>query len=807
MRTTLTTEERIACIKKQMDVSRFPISVWKAKLFTEAYKKNDGDPDILRTAKSQAYMLRNIPIYMLEEELIPGAPSALVMGLEADFWTRGVWRPEGVKSIKGDTLVTVDDETAEEMYGISDYWRNKVPEYKMLELFDDKMWRWKKSGYHLPKNRTVEEAAGSGVALSTLCIFPEMEFTSIPWAHVLATGLKKNIATAKEELAKIDAWDLKNAQNVKRSYALQAMIAINEGVIDWANRYADLAEEKAAACEDERRKEELLRIADTCRHVPAEPARDFRDAICMFWMLYILNHYLNTTPLGRLDQYLYPYYQKDIESGAIDKDTVMEYLELLRLKFMQINSTSGGEHRKKWSGQAAWRNLTLGGVKPDGTDATNDLTYMFIEAAKRCPTPHHTLTLRVHENTPKDLMDAAMDLVKTGCGMPAFISDKGYIDTLLTKGVPLEVARDYYMIGCLDITVPEGWGNLFSLCVTAMPFDTFMHNGYSTIQQLQVGPEWGDVTKIQSFDEFMDKMMEHYRYYFECFNTDRWLRFNVRKEFMQDALIISLYSDGCKVGLSPMDRKMPYGLGPAMGIGVGTINVGNSLAVIKKLVFDEKKLTMAELIKALDENWEGERNQEIRRMCLEVPKYGNDEDYVDNIVADLYGRLADMVSSITSYRNTKYVVAAISITSHDPGGKLVGATPDGRYAGQTLADGSASPEHGTDVNGPTAVLNSASKIPQIKCNSMLMNQKLSPSAVRTKEDTEKLEAMLESYLLEGGKHVQYNVVDNETLKKAKATPENYQDLMVRVAGYSAYFVRLDQRVQDEIISRTTFDKI
>lgn len=807
MRSVLTTEQRIACIKKQMDVEKFPISVWKAKLFTEAYKKYDGDPDILRTAKSQAYMLENIPIYILDEELIPGAPSALVMGLEADFWTRGVWRPEGVKSIKGDTLVTVDDETAEEMYAISDYWRDKVPEYKMLELFDDKMMRWKYSGYHLPKSRNIEEAAGSGVALSSLSIFPEFEMTSIPWEHVLATGLEANIRTAQEELDKINTWDLKDMQNVKRTYALQAMVVINKAVIKWAGRYASLAEEKAAACADERRREELLAIADTCRHIPGKPARGFRDAITMFWMLYILNHYLNTTPIGRLDQYLYPYYKKDIESGAIDNDTVLEYMELLRLKYMQINSTSGGEHRKKWSGQAAWRNLTLGGVKPDGSDATNELTYMFIEAAKRCPTPHHTLTLRVHENTPQKLMEAALDLVKTGCGMPAFVSDSGYIESLVNLGVPLEKARDYYMIGCIDVTVPEGWGNLFSLCVTAMPFDTFMHNGYSTIQKLQVGPEWGDVRQIKSFDEFMDKMMEHYRYYFECFNTDRWLRFNCRREFMQDAFIISLYSDGCKVGLSPMDRTMPYGLGPAMGIGVGTINVGNSLAVIKKLVFDEKKLTMDELIRALDENWEGERNQEIRRMCLEVPKYGNDDDFVDDIVADLYGRLADMVHSITSYRNTKYVVAAISITSHDPGGKLVGATPDGRYAGQTLADGSASPEPGTDLNGPTAVLNSALKIPQCKCNSMLLNQKFSPSAIRTREDDDKMLAMLESYLLSGGKHVQYNVVDNATLIKAQEKPQEYQDLMVRVAGYSAYFVRLDKRVQDEIISRTSYDKV
>lgn len=807
MRTTITSEERIAKIKAQMKVDRYPISAWKASLFTEAYKKYEADPDILRTAKARDYMLENIPIYMFEEELIPGAPSAIPMGIEADFWTRGVWRPEGVKSVKEDTNFTVTDEEAERMYALSDYWRDKVPEYKMLDLFDEKMWNWKKSGYHLPKNRTVDEAAGAGVALSSLSIFPEMEFTSIPWEDLLNKGIASRIETAKEELAKIETFDLIDMANVKRTYALQAMIISLESVIKWFKRYSKLAAEKAAACEDERRKEELLQIADTCDWVPYNKPRGFRDAITMYWGMYILTHYLNTTPVGRLDQWLYPFYKKDIESGAIDDETVLLYMQLFRLKYMQINSTTGGEHRKKWAGNACWRNLTLGGVKRDGTDATNELTYMFIEAAKRCPTPHHTLTLRVHENTPKDLMKAAVDLVKTGIGMPAFISDKGYIETLLGNGVPLEVARDYYMIGCIDLTVPEGWGNLFSLCVTALPFDTFLHNGYSPIQGMQIGPKWGEVRELKSYDEFMEKMLEHYKYYFKCFNTDRWLRWNCRKEFMQDALTIALYTDGCKLGLSPMDRVMPYRIGPAMGIGVGTVNVGNSLAVIKKLVFEDKKITMDELVNALDANWEGERNQEIRRMCLEVPKFGNDDDYVDEIVADLYGKLADLVHSFTSYRNIPYIAAAISISSHDPGGKLCGATPDGRYAGTTLADGSASPVQGTDHNGPTAVLNSASKIPQEKLNSLLLNQKFSPGAFKSEEDDEKLIAMIETYMNAGGKHIQYNVVDPATLVKAQKNPADYQELIVRVAGFSAYFVRLDKRVQDEIMARTTHESL
>lgn len=801
---------RIEKLYRYIRDTKMTICTEKAKLFTEAYKRYDGDPDVVRTAKAQAYMLDNINIFILDGDLIAGAPASKPLGLEADFWTRGCWRKEGVESLREEGSHYISDESAADMEELADYWQHFTAEYKMLDLFDSKMWAWKKSGFHLPRNKTIEEAAGSGLALSSLSIFPEQEFASINYEFALKTGLRANVEKAKQKLSEIDCFDLKTDYDVDRVYALRAMVIVNEAAIRWAHRYADLAEQMAGKSEDPVRKQELLDMAESCRRVPEYPAQTFLDALHFQWFIYILTHYMNVMPLGRVDQYMYPYFKHDMEAGTLDEEKALEYLQCLRLKYMQIRSTSGGQHRKKWSGQAAWRGATLGGVKPDGSDATNELSYLFLEAAMRCRTPHHTITLRVHKNTPPKLMEKAIELVKTGIGMPSFVSDEGYIKTLTDKGVPLEVARDYYIVGCLDVTVPEGWGQLFSMCCNALPFDTFLHNGYSPIEDHYVGPQTGDPRQMKTFDELMDKLVEHYTWYFKCYAADRQIRFNIRRSqrFLQDVLAISLYHDGVDVGCSPFFRKMPYpGLGPAIGIGVGTVNVGDSLAAIKKLVFDEKLVTMDELINALDSNWEGERNQEIRRMCMAIPKYGNDDEETDSIVAELYGRLSDVILDMDSYRGTKYCVAAISITSHEPGGKLVGATPDGRYAGTILADGAGSPSQGMDRNGPTAVLNSALKIPQEKLNSLLLNMKIHPNALKTKEDVEKLGALIHTYLDHGGKQIQFNVVSPEVLKKAKENPDQYRDLIVRVAGYSTYFTLLSESVQDEIIRRTTVEAL
>lgn len=799
-------EERKATgrVEKIMETVRAPkivFSVEKATLFTEAYQKYEGDPNVIRMAKAQAYMLDHIPIFILEGDLLAGAPASKPMAVEADFWTKGTWQKEGIESLRQEEY-SISEEEAQKMYELTEYWHKIIPEYKLYDLYDAPMWAWKRSGYLLPVNRTLEEAAGMGYACNGMDILPEADTYQVDYGYVIGRGLQPVIDEAKEELSKITSLSIRNDDDIERIYVLRAMIIINEAVIRWVGRYGDLAEKMAGETEDPERKQELLAMADMFRHIPAQPARTFWEALQFQWFLFLMISCQTTTPLGRMDQYLYPYYRRDVDAGILDDEQVLEYLELYRLKFLQMKNTSGGQSRLKWSGQARWNSATLGGVDSEGNDATNELTYLFLEAAYRCQVPHHTLHVRVHKNTPEKLMQKAIELVKTGIGMPSFLSDDSYIGNLVDNGVPLAVARQYYIIGCVDVTVPEGWGMVFSMVVTALALDTFMHNGYSKQQQMMIGPQTGDVREMQTYQEFEDKLMEHIKYYMDYFAQDMLLRYLTGRKEMQDAFPISLFSDGVKVGKIGKMRDLPYGIGPTINVGIGTINICDSVAAVKKLVYDEKKLTMAELLDAMDANWQGERYQEIRQMCLDVPKYGNDNEETDTLAAHIYDRICDIGRSIDSYRGTKFRVAGISITSHDPGGRLIGATPDGRYAGSYLADGAASPEQGMDTCGPTAMLNSAMKLPQIKFQSLLLNMKMHPSALKTEEDMAKFSMMIRTYLTEGGKQIQFNVVDHETLIDAKAHPEKHKDLIVRVAGYSAYFVQLNPNVQDELIART-----
>lgn len=799
---------RVKAIYDRVRKPEVVFSVEKASLFTKAYQEHEGEADPIRMANAQAYMMEHIPIYLLDGDLIAGAPASKPMAVEADFWTKGTWQKEGIESLRGEEYA-ISDEDASKMYELTEYWHKIIPEYKLYELYDDEMWAWKRSGYLLPVNNTLEEAAGMGYACNGMAILPEADTYQIDYGYVIGNGLQAIIDEAKEELGKYTALSIRTDEDVDRINLLKSFIIINEAVIRWANRYADLCDQLAGEAKDEKRKAELREMAENCRVVPQYPAKTFKQAMQFQWFIFLMISCQTTTPLGRMDQYLYPYYKADIQAGIIDDETVLEYLELYRTKFMQMKNTSGGQSRLKWSGQARWNSATLGGVDRDGNDVTNELSYLFLEAAYRCPTPHHTLHVRVSDKTPEALMMKSLELVKTGIGMPSFISDECYIGNLVKKGVPLEVARDYYIIGCVDVTVPEGWGMVFSMMVNALAFDTFMHDGYSPMLKQQIGPHTGDVRGMKTYEEFREKMIEHMTYFMEYFAQDYRLRYLTAHKHMQDPFPISLFSDGVKIGKIGKDRQLPYGIGPTMNIGIGTINVGDSVAVIKKLVFDDKVLTMDELLNALDANWEGERNQAIRNMCLAVPKYGNDNEETDAVVSDIYSRLADAGCQIDSYRVgpdgkiAKFCVAGISITSHDPGGRLCGATPDGRYAGKYLADGAASPIQGMDTHGPTAMLNSALKIPQKKLQSLLLNMKLHPSALQNEEDMSKLSMMIRTYLSEGGKQIQFNVVDQELLKEAQKHPEEHKDLIVRVAGYSAYFVTLAPNVQDELIARTT----
>jgi formate C-acetyltransferase len=497
---------------------------------------------------------------------------------------------------------------------------------------------------------------------------------------------------------------------------------------------------------------------------------------------------------------MYPFYKKDIQEGKITDEEVLELLQCLRIKDMQTNTTFNREQRKKRGGFAKWNNMVIGGVTPEGKDATNELTYLILESAKRCPTPHPTITLRVHDGTPEALMMKSLELVKTGIGMPAFVSDNSYIEFLLSLGATLKDARDYAIAGCLDACV-AGKSRIGRMPVFIIPrvFDFFLHNGVDTKTGQQWGPKTGDIESFKTFDAFMKAWKEHFAYWIGCQAECDNIEILARNEVTPNPISSSLVVDAIKVGKNYLDRPFPIENGAAI-IACGMINVVDSMAAVKKLVFEEKKVTMKELKTALDANWQG--YEKMRKMFLAAPKYGNDDDYVDSIATELYRFFADEVTSYDTVFGGKCVPSGVSVTAHWPGGELTCATPDGRFAGEVLADGTHSPAQGRDTHGPTAVLKSAAKIDQGSFQSTLLNMKFDPSALKSTEDLRKLSDLIRTYFGEGGKHIQINVVDRETLLDAQKHPEKHRDLIVRVAGYSAYFVQLAKPLQDEVINRS-----
>ena len=466
---------------------------------------------------------------------------------------------------------------------------------------------------------------------------------------------------------------------------------------------------------------------------------------------------------------------------------------------MKINRVSGKANRAKNAGMAKWYNWTLGGVKEDGSDATNELTYLLLEASQDTQLPHFTVTLRVHKNTPPELMKKALEVVRTGIGMPAFVGDDSYINFFTDSGMTLENARDYCMTGCVDGNVPaRSRTQVVTFFIISQAYDIFMHNGYCRFTKEKVGIETGDVTKMETFEEYYEAFTKQFKYLLSMAAERNNVELIIQRDLFPDPFRSALMENGVKDGKDLLDKQFAIENCSCLG-AVGGVNVGDALCAVKQLVFEQKKYTMAELLTALDADWEG--YEEMRADFIKAPKYGNNLEEPDRLVAKVYQLFADTCAENSTAYGGHVTPNAISISAHQPGGMVTGATPDGRKGGDILADASLSPDHGKDVNGPIAVFQSAMKVNQDPYQGTLMNMKVHPTAIQTDSDLMKLGSMIKTYLTNGGKHVQFNVVDRAEMEDAKVNPEDHSELVVRVAGYSAYFTRLPGSIQDEVINR------
>lgn len=789
--------ERIEKLRKNVMKDAYPIGIEKFKMVLKTIEESSGDPTILTRAKIIANVMDNIPIFIQEGELIVGNGSSKPCGLEieADY---GVWDEEEVQGLIDDGF----EVTREDALQLQELNKNNKPKTLVDAMNycikgNERLVPFMRSGMILPPWREKAAGGGGGYAMSGLGLGPGLHLICIDYEIPLKKGLKAIIQECKESLANLRFFD---SDSYERSVTLQSMIISLGAMIRLADRYAILADEMANKEKDPQRKKELAEIAQTCRNVPANPAKTFKEAMQFFWFIFLGINPSPTASMGRLDQYLYPYYKQDKEAGIISDEEVLEHLQCLRCKDMELNRISGKQNRLKNSGMAKWHNATIGGVKPDGSDASNKMTALILDAAMACPLPHHTITLRIADSTPESVIIKGLKAVQQGLSMPAFVSDQSYINFFTRRGAALEDARDYVMTGCLDGNIPGRSRTIAcGMFIVPLVLDVFMNNGVDPKTGLKMLPGMGDPGQYKTYEEFAKAFKETLTEAIKLGAEKSNIENIVNRELFPDPIRSAFFRDGSKIGLDFHRRRFDFENSVVMN-PVGMVNLANALVAIKKLVFEDKVVSLAEMKKALDANWVG--YEELRKQCREVPKFGNDIDYVDSIATDLYHYWVEVTETIPASYGGVCAATGISVTSHQPGGLMCMATPDGRGHKEILADGCVSPAQGQDTSGPTAVLKSAMKIGQDSFQAMLLNMKFHPTALKSDADLKKLAALIKVYFKNGGKHVQFNVVDSLTLRDAMEKPKEHRDLIVRVAGYSAYFVQLSKEMQQEVINRT-----
>ncbi len=798
-------QARIARLEQSLQAVRaggIPVSTAKGRLITESFMETEGLPQIIRNARAIAHVLDNVPIFIEGDDLLAGNLASKPGGVELTcLW--GTWSEADLDSLLQDGFSISPQERAA-IAQMNEYWRRRTLTNRMVQLYDDeRLWPYAQLGVVLPAFRSKEEGWGPGGMIG--CGYGvRHEISQIlgifDFEKVLNEGTSAILRAARRELR---STRITSAAAIKKVDYLKAVILSHEALIRFAHRFAVLAGEMAAQEANPARQTELEKISATCRWVPENPARTFYEAMQSFWLTLLVLLPSGVLSLGRFDQFMYPFYRRDKQAGYISDKQVLELLEWLRFKDSQIIITAGSTHRNKYGGHSKWHNMTIGGQTADGRDATNELTYLVLQAAQDCPTPHHTITLRVHDGMPRELLRQALALVRTGIGMPAFISDTSCIDYLLTQGLPLTDARDYAIAGCLAVNVPAKSRTIaHPMFVVPKVFEYALYNGVDPHTGKQAGPRTGEFESFGRFDDWMRAFETQLAHFIELQAEFNNITIRAYGELYPQPIESSLMVDGITTGQDVLERTLPFENGSVLN-PIGMINVADSLAAIKKLVFEENQVSAHELKAALAANWQGERNQEIRRLCLAAPKFGNDDDYVDDIARELYRFWADKTVTIGTSLGGKQKPASITIgTCQIPGGAATGATPDGRCAGESLADESMAAMRGRDVCGPWALIKSAAKIDQVPYQSTSLDLKFYPAVLEGDAGLERVSELILSYFRMGGKHIQFNIVSNSMLLEAQAHPEHHQDIIVRIGGCSAYFVELTKTVQDEIIRRT-----
>lgn len=775
----------------------------RARYWTQSWKETECEPVIIRRAKALDHVLKNMTIYILDGELIVGnvanKPRASVIAPEfsARWLSSELNDPVKAPNIRPYDHHELSEESKKELIEkIIPFWQSKTVEDAVLA--------------ELPSETT--KVAFPGISdCDTSPFGTELHLRhgvghiNVNYARVINEGIISIMNQVKEKLAAI-----RDHQKEEKEF-YEAILITHEAFINWAKRYSRLALSLANKENDPSRKQELIEIAQICEHVPAYPARTFREAIQVVWFVHCIVFGLEqeTTAVspGRMDQYLYPYYKRDIEAGRITKEQAQELIELFFIKTSHMSILWDYQSARYFAGFSLTQDIMAGGVKSDGTDGTNELSYMFLEAEKQLCLFQPELAVRIHKNSPHEFLMKIAEVIRMGHGKPKVFVDNTTIPMLLSRGVSLDEARNYTIVGCVE---PVSSGSMSSWPSAshfnlAKCLELALNSGVCMLTNKQIGPKTQKPETFKSIDEVLEAFRIQMEYFVKHM-TDALTSCIRNHARLTPYPFISSLIDGC----IEKGKELNKGGTKYNSIGVNAVAIpdtADSLAAIERIVFQEKKISMEELLEALRSNF---NNHEDMRLMLQnkAPKYGNDDDFVDLFARKVGQMWCDEVTKHVGPYGIKFAPGAFTVSANVPFGLTTAALPSGRKATTPLANGGISATNGSDKLGPTAVIRSVCKIDHIKAsNGTLLNLRFSPSTLKEERDIAKFADLLRSYAIMGGYHVQFNVISNSLLKKAQKEPQKYRNLLVRVAGYSTYFTELSKEVQDEIIARTIHSEI
>jgi pyruvate formate-lyase/glycerol dehydratase family glycyl radical enzyme len=785
--------DRINALREQYLNTRVEMDVYNAKYLTEGFKEAEGKPWILQKSNGYYHQCRDKAIYIQPHELLVGGvgfkpragvlcadSSASIIEKELDTISTRPYDPFYL-SEEGKKVFTED---------VQDYWKNKC-------VLD----RWR-----LLAPKDMETLRNNGIIFIDRKAVRGYGENTPGWERILHKGLGTIRQEAKDALAKLDD---AVPGDLEKMYFYQATIQAADGIILLANRHADLAEKMAEKCQDPIRKAELLKIAEVNRWVPEHPARNFYEA-CQSMLSYeyaiFMEQNASSYNLGRIDQYFYPYYKADKEAGILTDDAAQELLDCLWIKIAEMSLFQDEITAQYAAGYCITVQTSCGGVDRYGNDATNELSYMMIQATEdvRFKEPNLGFTYSIAKN-PDSLLHKAVESISRGLTMPAIYTNDVGIQMLQNKGIPLREAWDWNPCGCVETNLSgrlKQYTDIADINMGAM-VELALNDGYSRITGEKVGVSTGDPRNFKTFDDFYEALLKQIDYAVDVITSGNQLLDYLSMNF-RPVPALSLSYEHCME--SGLDYSQPHGAKYTAGGGVITVgqaDIINSVAAVKTLVYDEKKITMDELVKALDANFEG--YEDLQKLCLAAPKYGNDDPRADFCVGAIYTHVADQFEKYET-KFGKMTLGMLPVSGNTPIGQWVGALPSGRKAGTPLTDGIGA-TGGTDVNGPTGLLKSVSCLPHARyTQGTQLNMKFEPELIKGEDGMRHAMDMIKTMSLLDVYHVQINCVDRDTLLDAQKHPEKHRDLLIRVAGYTAFFVELSKETQDEIIGRTEINQ-